>query len=162
MTPGAIRRQAKADGVSLTLSPAGTIRVAGNAQRVNRWLPAIRANKLGLLAEFARNPELFDFVPRADPDSDREAIEERAAIIAEGCGTGPIQARQEAFWHAHREQAWRRFLLQHARIVLEAPPGRLESLLDQYEKAAAAAFGRATGLHMARTMRRCVVARATA
>jgi hypothetical protein len=41
----------------------------------------------------ARQPadELFAFAPPSDPENDREALEERAAIIAEGCGMEPAQ-----------------------------------------------------------------------
>jgi hypothetical protein len=42
MTPAAIINEAMADGVSLTISPAGTIKATGDGAAVNRWLPAIR------------------------------------------------------------------------------------------------------------------------
>ena len=45
-----------------------------------------------------------------------EALEERAAIIAEGCGVDPAQAHQEARWRAERERTWRAFLR-----ILQAP-----------------------------------------
>src|SRR5262245_34235061 len=105
MTPVAIIRQAAAEGVTLVLSPAGTIKAAGNAEAVNRWLPAIHANKPAIVAELRP----FDFAPPSDPESDREALEERAAIIAEGCGLDSAQALQEAVWQAGREKAWRAF-----------------------------------------------------
>jgi hypothetical protein len=89
MNPAAIVRRAKAEGVSLALSPVGTIKATGSAEAVKRWVATIRENKPGIVAELMRDSERFDFAPPADPDSDREAIEERAAIISEGCGVDP-------------------------------------------------------------------------
>ena len=51
MTPAAIIRQAQADGVTLALSPAGTIKAIGNGEAVSRWLPLIRERKAEVLAE---------------------------------------------------------------------------------------------------------------
>ena len=49
MTPAAILKEAMADGVSLALSPAGTIKATGDGAAVSRWLPAIREHKAELL-----------------------------------------------------------------------------------------------------------------
>jgi hypothetical protein len=38
MNPATIIREAQADGVRLALSPAGTIKVAGDGAAVSRWL----------------------------------------------------------------------------------------------------------------------------
>jgi len=45
MTPATIIREVQADGVKLALSPAGTIKVAGDGAAVNRWLAMIREHK---------------------------------------------------------------------------------------------------------------------
>lgn len=50
MTPAAIIKEAMADGVSLTISPAGTIKATGDGAAVNRWLPAIREHKNEIVA----------------------------------------------------------------------------------------------------------------
>jgi len=50
VTPGAIIREAAADGVTLTLSPAGTIKARGNGEAVNRWLSILREYKPALVA----------------------------------------------------------------------------------------------------------------
>jgi hypothetical protein len=50
MTPAAILKEAMAAGVSLTVSPAGTIKATGDGAAVNRWLPAIREHKAGIVA----------------------------------------------------------------------------------------------------------------
>lgn len=45
MTPATIIREAQADGVSLTLSPAGIMKANGDGAAVNRWLALIREHK---------------------------------------------------------------------------------------------------------------------
>lgn len=50
MTPATIIREATADGVALALSPAGILRVGGDASAVNRWLPILRKLKPDILA----------------------------------------------------------------------------------------------------------------
>lgn len=50
MIPAAIIKEAMADGVSLTISPAGTIKAIGDGAAVNRWLPTIREHKGGIVA----------------------------------------------------------------------------------------------------------------
>jgi hypothetical protein len=151
MNPAAIIRQAAAEGVTLALSATGTIKATGNAEAVNRWLATIRENKPGILAEL----RLFDFAPPNDPENDREAIEERAAIIAEGCGMAPAKAHQEAVWQADRERAWRAFI-RNAKRILTASEGQRAALLDQYRAEAAGRYGEVTAATMAGTMCRWI------
>lgn len=59
MNPATIIEQARADGVSLILSPAGTIKATGEGVAVSRWLPVIREHKPGIvvaLQEAANDP----------------------------------------------------------------------------------------------------------
>lgn len=42
MTPATIIREAQADGVSLALSPSGTIKATGDGAAVSRWVTVIR------------------------------------------------------------------------------------------------------------------------
>jgi hypothetical protein len=49
MTPATIIHEAQADGVSLTLSPAGTIKATGDGAAVNRWLAVIREHKAEII-----------------------------------------------------------------------------------------------------------------
>ncbi len=64
MTPAAIIRHAAADGVNITLSPAGTIKASGDRAAVNHWLPFIREYKHDLIAALrAANDELRLLVP---------------------------------------------------------------------------------------------------
>lgn len=105
------------------------------------------------------NAQLFAFAPPADPGSDREALEERAAIIADGCGMDPAQALQEACWQADRERAWRAFL-RDAQSMLDAPEAAREGLLDRYQAEAADRYGAPTAATLAGTLRGWIVARA--
>jgi len=50
MNPATIIREAMADGLTLALSPAGTIKATGDASAVSRWLPILKAHKPGILA----------------------------------------------------------------------------------------------------------------
>lgn len=49
MTPMAIIRKAKADGVRIALSAAGSIKATGESDAVNRWLSSIREHKAALV-----------------------------------------------------------------------------------------------------------------
>lgn len=80
--------------------------------------------------------EVFCFSPPGDPANDAEALEERAAIIAEGCGIDQAAALQEARWQADRERCWLVFL-RNAQRVLEAPAHEREGLLARYRIEAA-------------------------
>lgn len=53
MSPRELIAGAAADGVTLSLSPQGTIKAAGDAAAVERWAPAIRAHKMELIAALA-------------------------------------------------------------------------------------------------------------
>lgn len=50
MTATQIIEQASADGVTLALSPSGSIKATGEQSAVNRWLAVIRENKPGIVA----------------------------------------------------------------------------------------------------------------
>ena len=82
MTPATIIQQAAAEGVSLALSPAGTIKAIGDQVTVNRWLPVIRENKPGIVAALqqAANDDTL-------PDPTMEARRQRVlAMLAERPG----------------------------------------------------------------------------
>ncbi len=49
MTPTAIIQKAAADGVSLSLSHAGTIKAIGDKAAMNRWLAVIREHKAEII-----------------------------------------------------------------------------------------------------------------
>lgn len=50
MKAAAIIKEAQADGVSLALSPAGTIKATGEESAVDRWIPILKAHKPDILA----------------------------------------------------------------------------------------------------------------
>jgi hypothetical protein len=56
MTPATIIREAQADGVSLTLSPAGTIKATGDGAAVSRWLAVIREHKAAIVEALKVSP----------------------------------------------------------------------------------------------------------
>lgn len=56
MTLTAIIQHAAADGVQLSLTPAGSIKVSGDQAAVTRWLPTIRAHKPDIIAEMRARP----------------------------------------------------------------------------------------------------------
>jgi hypothetical protein len=49
MNLATIIQEVQADGVSLTLSPSGTIKATGDGAAVNRWLTVIREHKAALV-----------------------------------------------------------------------------------------------------------------
>ena len=49
MTPAAIIENAAAEGVNMALTPAGTIKVAGDRVAVSRWLAMLREHKDGII-----------------------------------------------------------------------------------------------------------------
>jgi hypothetical protein len=53
MTPATIICDARADGVGLALSPAGTVKASGAGAKVSRWLSLVREHKAGII-EFLR------------------------------------------------------------------------------------------------------------
>ena len=78
MNPARILERASADGVTLTLSPAGTIKATGDGAAVNRWLPVIREHKPGILA--ALQEAANDLLPNPAAEARRQRV---LAILAE-------------------------------------------------------------------------------
>lgn len=162
MNPATIIERARADGVSLALSPTGTIKATGDGVVVNRWLPIIREHKPGILAalqEAVNAPEVFTFSPPGDPTNDDEALQERIAIMMEGNGWDTAKVLQEARWQADKERCWRGFL-RNAQRVLEAPAHKRDVLLTLYQVEAARRYGQAAGANMAGSLSAWVKARA--
>ena len=83
------------DGVSLALSPAGTLKAAGDGAMVSRWLPLIREQKPGIVAALQRAANEFP-MSQAQETAIRAWLdhieEDDPAIIAEvldKCRTDP-------------------------------------------------------------------------
>lgn len=67
MTPATIMHEAQADGVTLALSPAGTIKVTGDGAAVNRWLDAIRQHKAEIIEALDMSGCWLIHYPDRDP-----------------------------------------------------------------------------------------------
>jgi hypothetical protein len=151
MSAATLLREASALGVRLQIE-GDRITVDGPRPAVERLLPALREHKQELLAALAPGPELFAFAPPAECDCLRDAIEERAAIIAEGCGMEHRQALREARWRVEQERALAAFQRNAERIL--AAPGRARAaLLARYEAEAAERYGARVARNMAATLR---------
>ena len=75
MTPATIIQKAQADGVTLVLSPSGTIKLAGDREAVSRWLPIIREHKDGLLNELrAASDSVYDALPDVAAEARRQRV----------------------------------------------------------------------------------------
>ena len=149
---------ARSKGVVLNLKPDGQLTARGPRRAIDEIKSIVKGNRPAILAVLQERHDIFSFAPTDEPENDREAIEERAAIIvAEGTGIGPAQALQEALWQAEREQCWRRFL-RHATEIMQASPDERPRLLDLYHRDAAAAFGEPMARFMTTTMRRWIAA----
>jgi hypothetical protein len=94
----------------------------------------------------------FAFLAPVDPEAEREALEERAGIIAEGCGIDEATALREARLCIARARTWSTFIA-NVRRILAAPVINQPDLLARYLAEAAARYGEET----ARTVvaRRC-------
>jgi hypothetical protein len=71
LNPATILKQAAADGVTLSLAAAGTIKAAGDKAAVARWAAAIREHKPGIVALLqgaANDDQQAEAVAIADPD----------------------------------------------------------------------------------------------
>jgi hypothetical protein len=66
MNPATLINQAEEDGVRLALSDTGTLKASGDKSHIDKWLPVIRAHKVGLIAllSFAANDPTPDLTPR--------------------------------------------------------------------------------------------------
>jgi hypothetical protein len=121
MTPATIIREAQADGVSLTLSPAGTIKATGDGAAVNRWLTVIRERK----AEIADVLKVGAGDTAAEP-FDREAFEERAGI-AEFDGGLTREDAERLAWQEDDRRRCGQCLNLRGEVCSIAKPGGLVS-----------------------------------
>jgi hypothetical protein len=73
MSAASILRQARGDGLELTATPAGKIKVRGPREAVAAWTPIIVENKAELLAELSAAPS---------PDDARTTVDKLLAEMA--------------------------------------------------------------------------------
>ena len=83
MNPTKILRDVAADGVNLSLTHAGTIKVAGDQAAVARWAPVIREHRPSVLAALNEATRLVP-VPIPDIGGIDEVAPERATERAIG------------------------------------------------------------------------------
>lgn len=102
MTPAAIINAATADGVTVALSPVGTIKAVGVRSAVDKWLPVLREHKPALvrilkagLAQYLRDRHSND--RPWESDEWRAFFEERAAIVEFDGGYSRAEAEAQAF-----------------------------------------------------------------
>ena len=100
----------------------------------------------------------FSFIPPADPVADGEALEERAGIIAEGCGLDQATALREARLCIERARAWSGFIADVGRF-LAAPVADRAGLLARYRTEAAARYGEGAARTMAAEIRNWIAVR---
>ena len=75
MTPATIIQKAQADGVTLVLSPSGTIKAVGEREAVNRWLRIIREHKNEIVNELrAANNGAYDPLRDAAAEARRQKV----------------------------------------------------------------------------------------
>jgi hypothetical protein len=106
----------------------------------------------------AESTRAFSFALPVGPESDREALEERAGLIAEGCGLDLATTLREAHLCIGRARAWSTFVANAGRI-LAAPAADQASLLAHYRTEAAARYGEATARTMAAEMQHWIASR---
>jgi hypothetical protein len=100
----------------------------------------------------------FSFLTLVDPEAEREALEERAGIIAEGCGIDQATALREARLCIGRARAWSTFIA-NVGCILAAPEADQAGLLVRYRTEAAASYGEETARTMVAEMRNWIAAR---
>jgi hypothetical protein len=84
MNAAELIEQATADGVTLVLSPAGTIKLNGVQAAVDSWLQAIRDNKQDILVELRRECRRARVLASLN--------EKRFALIVDDDTTDPVIA----------------------------------------------------------------------
>ena len=96
MTPETVIRQAAAQGVWVALSPPDNIKVVGNENAVDRWLPMIREHKPGILA--ALKEATTDPLPDPAAEARRQRVLamlakrpcSRYAVVVDNPDTDPV------------------------------------------------------------------------
>lgn len=91
MSAAAILRQARCDGLELTATPAGNIRMRGPREAVAAWTPIVVENKGALLAELFAAPS---------PDDARASVERLLAEMG-------AEIERRRFWWKQPVDGWR-------------------------------------------------------
>jgi hypothetical protein len=104
VSAAALVRQAHDDGLELTATPAGNLKVRGPREAVARWRPVLIEHKPEIITELAKPTGIVSL------DDRRAAVESmRDAMSAE------TAARQD--WHKHPVPGWREGRLEIHSII---------------------------------------------
>lgn len=93
MSAATLINSAANDGLHISISDTGKLKLIGTPDVVGKWREHIAANKPEIIA--ALTPPAT--TPQADPDALAEDFEERAAIIEEGDGQPRAEAERRAW-----------------------------------------------------------------
>jgi hypothetical protein len=152
MTPAVIREAAE-DGVSLALSPAGTIKATGDQAAVNRWLPVLRAHKPDILAALTHR-DLSGVSPEFAVRLSAEDLED---IAAGDIPMGTVQAFEAAAVAREVED-----LRQERAGILEFDAGMLRPEAELEAARITATLARNRGYQVRDTDQGCVPSRGRA
>lgn len=83
MTPAEIIEQVSADGIALSVSPDGNLKILGDEEKIDAWLEVIRENKPAILAELWHQQFLRELA-----DSGR-----KYAILVTDASTDPVRVK---------------------------------------------------------------------
>lgn len=117
MTPTDLIRAAVGDGLVVTLSPAGTLRVIGAPEAVSRWRPLLVANKTAIVRHLAgERPSTIN--------------ESRVAPVGQDTGIGTERGVAPSAGHPQARElpAWCRATCDRYEDIPEAGSGCLHSL----------------------------------
>lgn len=74
MTVDEIINSALSDGITLSISKVGKLKIEGGEQPIKKWLPAIRENKTAILAALSHQPGRTENTPPPCRDCKRLEI----------------------------------------------------------------------------------------
>lgn len=82
MSPTDIIRQVSADGVTLKVTSAGTLKAIGDQAVIDRWLPILKASKPDIIAELTRLSASLEQRIRAMAHRWQYSAEELADVLS--------------------------------------------------------------------------------
>jgi len=94
MTPAIMIAKAKADGVAVFLTPAGTVRLRGAQPEIAKWTPVLRLHKPAILALLQADSEPVAVWGASDWGA---YFNERAAVAEYDGGLSRREAERQAF-----------------------------------------------------------------
>lgn len=119
MSAATLIREARAEGVLLSLTPAGTLKVAGNEAVVRRWAPTLRLHRQALLDALRSALSAFKF----------DLVEQD---IAGGASAEELRRANNLCWHLMQADglAFDEAMRIAAGIVVSCPPAQCKAGYD--------------------------------